>query len=86
MLAERWGDEREEGNGREEVEEASLTVSLPRELSLSLSVQSWVRWCNLGRPPTVRWFIPRRSVRSDDNAASCGALPCKRVSDSKSKY
>lgn len=69
-------EESEEGGvARAEVDEASLRVSLPSELSLSLSTARWLRWCSLGRPPTVRWFIPSISVRSDDSAASCGTLP-----------
>ena len=69
-------EESEEGGvARAEVDEASLRVSLPSELSLSFSTARWLRWCSLGRPPTVRWFIPSISVRSDDSAASCGTLP-----------
>lgn len=68
-------EEEEMGEARDEVEEVSLRVSLPSELSLSLSEPRWLKWCSLGRPPTVRWFIPRTSVRSDDSAASCGTLP-----------
>lgn len=57
------------------MDDVSLRVSFPSELSLSLRAVRRVKWCILGRPPTVRWFIPSISVRRDDNAANCGTLP-----------